>query len=117
METRVALIYKIIDADLWQTAQSQNDFKGAGIDLKDGYIHLSTADQVQQTARLHFAGQENLMIFALDSETTAHKLKWEASRGGQLFPHIYGVIEIGEVIWAKPLPWNGTAHVFPVEAV
>ena len=117
METRVALIYKIIDANLWEAAQSQLAFKGAGIDLKDGYIHLSTADQMHETARLHFAGQENLVLVAVDTQSLANKLKWEASRGGQVFPHIYGVLEISAVVWAKPLPWNGTTHVFPREAV
>jgi uncharacterized protein (DUF952 family) len=112
----MALIYKILDAKLWAKAKTQNVFEGATIDLKDGYIHFSTAEQMHQTAKLHFAGQDNLMLFAVDAEAVTHKLKWEASRGGQLFPHVYGAIEMTEVLWAKPLPWDGTEHVFPAVA-
>jgi uncharacterized protein (DUF952 family) len=112
----MALIFKILDATLWAVTKEHNTFKGAAIDLKDGYIHFSTAAQMHETAKLHFAGQDNLVLFAVEAETVAHKLKWEASRGGKLFPHVYGTIDLTEVLWAKPLPWNGTQHLFPVEA-
>jgi uncharacterized protein (DUF952 family) len=112
----MALIYKILSQALWQEAKATGQFSGAGIDLKDGYIHFSTAEQMHETARLHFAGQDHLVLFAIDSESLGHSLKWEESRGGKLFPHVYGTIEIKNIRWAKPLPWVGTAHVFPDEA-
>ena len=111
----MALIFKILDASLWQIAYAKSVFDGAGIDLKDGYIHFSTRDQLRETARLHFSAQENLMLFAIDETTVAQKIRWEPSRGGKLFPHVYGTIALGDIIWAKPLPWNGTEHVFPSE--
>ncbi len=117
METHLSLIYKIVDEGAWHKAQLEGVFTGASIDLQDGYIHLSTATQMHQTAALYFAGQNNLMLIAVDDQNVAHKLKWEASRGGQLFPHIYGTIEMSDVIWAKALPWNGIKHEFPPEAL
>ena len=117
METGLSLIYKIVDASTWHKAQLEGVFTGASIDLQDGYIHLSTAQQMHHTAALYFAGQNNLMLIAVDAQKVVHKLKWEASRGGQLFPHIYGALEMSEVVWAKALAWNGTQHAFPPEAM
>ena len=90
-------------------------FKGAAIDLTDGYIHLSTGAQAKETARLHFAGITNLLLVAIHEGVIAHHLKWETSRGGQLFPHVYGLIVPTQILWAKPLPWDGERHVFPAE--
>ena len=109
------VLYKIIDAAAWADAVSAGVFHGAAIDLRDGYIHLSTGGQAKETARLHFAGVENLALVAIDESVLAKDLKWEASRGGQLFPHVYGVLDPKHILWAKPLPWNGATHVFPVE--
>ena len=109
------ILYKIIDADSWAKAEAHGVFSGAAIDLHDGYIHLSTSAQAKETARLHFAGVSNLLLIAIDQETVANDLKWEPSRGGQLFPHIYGVIDPVQILWAKPLLWDGAAHVFPSE--
>ncbi len=117
METGLSLIYKIVDAGAWHKAQLEGVFTGASIDLQDGYIHLSTAQQMHQTAALYFSGQNNLMLIAVDTERVSPKLKWEASRGGLLFPHIYGALEMSDVVWAKTLAWNGTKHEFPPEAV
>ncbi len=111
----MTIFYKIIDAAAWAEAKTSGLFKGAAIDLKDGYIHLSTAAQARETARLHFAGIENLLLVAIDESVVARDLKWEASRGGQLFPHVYGVIDPTQILWARPLPWDGATHVFPVE--
>jgi uncharacterized protein (DUF952 family) len=108
-------LYKIIDMNAWREAEAAGVFKGAAIDLKDGYIHLSTAAQVTETARLHFAGVANLLLVAIDESVVSNDLKWEASRGGQLFPHVYGTIDPSEILWAKPMPWNGEAHTFPPE--
>ena len=111
------IVYKIIDADAWRAAEADGVFKGAAIDLKDGYIHLSTASQVKETARLHFAGADHLLLVAIDEEVVSENLKWEASRSGQLFPHVYGTIDPAKILWAKPMPWNGQAHVFPLELI
>ena len=111
----LTVFYKIIDSAAWGLAEAAGVFKGAAIDLNDGYIHLSTAAQVRETARLHFAGVKNLLLVAIDESVVADHLKWEASRGGQLFPHVYGVIDPTQILWARPLPWDGAAHVFPPE--
>ena len=109
------ILYKIIDADRWAKAEAHGVFSGAALDLHDGYIHLSTSAQAKETARLHFAGVSNLLLIAIDQETVANDLKWEPSRGGQLFPHVYGVIDPVQILWAKPLLWDGADHVFPSE--
>jgi uncharacterized protein (DUF952 family) len=109
------VLYKIVDASAWNLAAAAGVFQGAAIDLKDGYIHLSTGAQAKETARLHFAGVANLVLVAIDETVVAQDLKWEISRGGQLFPHVYGTIDPAQILWVKALPWDGTAHVFPVE--
>lgn len=109
------ILYKIIDADAWRKAVAAGVFTGAAIDLTDGYIHLSTAAQARDTARLHFAGASNLMLVAIDEAVVARVLKWEPSRGGQLFPHVCGALDPALILWARPLPWDGAAHVFPAE--
>ena len=108
-------IFKILDLELFEKAQALGHFAGAGIDMKDGYIHFSTAGQVEETARLHFHEQKNAVLLAVPQEKLGALLKWEASRGEKLFPHLYGVLNMADVLWAKPLPWNGTAHDFPPE--
>lgn len=106
------LIYKILPRALWEEAQKAGVFHGAPVDLSDGYIHFSTGEQVAETAAKHFAGQEDLVLLALDpSSLTA--LKWEPSRGGALFPHLYADMKIADVVWAKPLPWSGGRHILP----
>ena len=109
----MAVLYKIIDKQTWEQAQKNGVFNGAAIDLQDGYIHLSSSLQVVETARLHFAGINNLLLVAIDETAIAAALKWEASRGGQLFPHVYGTLDPQHILWTKPLAWNGTAHEFP----
>ncbi len=107
------LVYKIIDAGIWDQACDTGVFTGAAIDLSDGYIHLSDTSQVETTARLYFAGQENLLLVAFDAVSFGESLKWEASRGGALFPHVYETLDPDSSLWAKPLPWNGVRHDFP----
>jgi uncharacterized protein (DUF952 family) len=106
-------VYKIIDATAWGQAVAAGVFSGAAIDLQDGYIHLSDASQVETTAKLYFAGQRNLLLLAFDPGIFGESLKWEASRGGALFPHVYGTLNPASTLWAKALPWNGTFHEFP----
>lgn len=111
----MALIFKILHQAAFDAIARDGIFRGATIDLDDGYIHFSTAAQVRDTARLHFSGQQGLVLFAVDDSAVQSRLRWEASRGGQIFPHVYGTVASREILWAKPLPWDGTAHAFPPE--
>jgi uncharacterized protein (DUF952 family) len=97
-------VYKILSAQAWAAAQRAGRFEGAGIDLADGYIHFSTAAQAPETARLHFAGQAGLVLLRIDAGTLGDALKWEPSRGGQLFPHLYGALDCAEVEAVTPIP-------------
>lgn len=109
-----SIIYKIVPATLWQDALNRGEFKGASIDLTDGYIHLSMAEQARETAARHFAGQDGLVLVAVDAEKLGDKLVFEPSRGGDLFPHLYGPLTLDAVLWAKPLPLHADgSHVFP----
>lgn len=106
------LIYKIFRAGEWAELQSKGETLGAPIDVIDGYIHFSTAEQVKETAAKHFAGEEGLVILGLESEAL-DPLVWEPSRGGALFPHLYRPIRLGDVLWSKPLPLVDGIHQFP----
>jgi uncharacterized protein (DUF952 family) len=109
----MTLIYKILPRALWDKAQRDGVFAGAAIDLQDGYIHLSTAEQARETAQKHFHGQDDLTLVAF-SDTDFHAtLKWEVSRGNALFPHIYGMIDPKLARHQWPLRWVGTYHDFP----
>ncbi len=96
-------VYKIVSATAWQKAQADGEFRGAGVDLEDGFIHLSTAEQVQETADLHFAGQSDLLLVSVPTDDFGEELRWEASRGGALFPHLYGKIRIDQITSADPI--------------
>ena len=98
------LIYKICPRTEWETAQAAGQFSGSGIDLADGYIHFSTVAQAAETARLHFSGQAGLVLVAVDTSMLGDALKWEASRGGNLFPHLYGALSLDAVTAVHPLP-------------
>jgi uncharacterized protein (DUF952 family) len=107
-------IYKICDAAAWQAAERTGEFAGAPVDLADGYIHFSTADQVAETAAKHFAGQGDLVLVAVAADALGPALKWEPSRGGALFPHLYDTLPRSAVRWTKPLPLGPDGHhVFP----
>jgi uncharacterized protein (DUF952 family) len=110
----MSLIYKICERAPWQEAERDGVFRGAPVDRADGYIHFSTADQVGETAARHFAGQTGLVLVAVEAETLGPTLKWEPSRGGALFPHLYGDLPIAAVAWVRPLPLGPDGnHVFP----
>jgi uncharacterized protein (DUF952 family) len=98
------LIYKIVAETLWREAREKGVFHGAAIDLADGYIHFSGAGQVEQTARLHFAGQAGLLLVAVDPARLGPSLKWERSRGGEDFPHLYGTLPADAVLSESALP-------------
>ncbi|MBM3607969.1 MAG: DUF952 domain-containing protein [Alphaproteobacteria bacterium] len=108
----MTLIYKIATGEEWRIAQASGSYEGAPVDLADGFIHFSTAPQVRETAAKHFAGKQGLVLLALEAESLGEKLKWEPSRGGALFPHLYRAFSTGEVVWAKPLPLCGGMHDF-----
>jgi uncharacterized protein (DUF952 family) len=112
----MTLIYKIAPGELWRAAEARGVFEGAPIDLADGFIHLSAADQVRETARLYFAGQEDLVLVAIEAEPFGAALKWETSRGGALFPHLFGALATADVVSVQPLPRGPDgAHLFPAE--
>ncbi|MBX3531541.1 MAG: DUF952 domain-containing protein [Rhizobiaceae bacterium] len=99
-----AIIYKICPKDLWQQAQASGRFDGAPVDHADGFIHFSTATQAAETAAKHFAGQDGLLLVAVDAGRLGKSLKWEVSRGGALFPHLYAPLDLTAVLWARPMP-------------
>jgi uncharacterized protein (DUF952 family) len=110
----MTLIYKICSEALWREAERAGVFAGAAIDLEDGYIHFSTAAQAPETAARHFAGQGDLVLVAIAAEALGDGLRWEPSRGGDLFPHLYGPLRLDAVRWVRPLPLGlDGRHVFP----
>jgi len=112
----MTIIYKIIDRDEWDAARACGRYSGSRDDRRDGFIHFSTAQQVRETAAKHFAGHGNLMLLAIDDVDLQPALKWEASRAGALFPHLYAVLPLSSVTRSWPLALNGQgAHEFPDE--
>lgn len=108
------LIYKIAPRALWQAAEAAGVFDGAPIDHADGYIHFSTAAQAVETASKHFAGQDDLLLVAVETDRLGDALKYEVSRGGDLFPHLYASLPMAAVRWVKPLPLGADGkHQFP----
>ena len=105
-------IYKIMTAAAWSEFQAKGRFTGAPIDLADGYIHFSTAAQARETAAKHFAGQTDLWLVWGEAPAD-NALKWEVSRGGADFPHLYRDWLLSEVTGGLALPWDGAEHVFP----
>jgi uncharacterized protein (DUF952 family) len=108
------LIFKICDSALWRKAELAGSFRGAPIDASDGFIHFSTVAQVVETAARHFARVDNLVLVAVDAPALGGALRWEPSRGGDLFPHLYAALPLAAVVWVKPLPLGADGrHVFP----
>lgn len=97
------LIYKLLDAVAWEAARTAGVFIGSAVDERDGYIHFSDGAQAQETARLHFNGQAGLMLLSIDADSLGPALKWEASRGGALFPHLYGPLPVSAVVEARAI--------------
>jgi ornithine lipid ester-linked acyl 2-hydroxylase len=90
--------YKILTADQWAQFHAAGEFAGGPVDLADGYIHMSTAEQLDETLAKHFAGQSGLVIVTIDRKLLGDALKWEISRGGALFPHYYGALPMAAVV-------------------
>jgi uncharacterized protein (DUF952 family) len=107
------LIYKIFRRPEWDVFKATGETLGAPIDLTDGYIHISTAQQVAETAAKHFTTESDLVLVALDDVALGAALKWEPSRGGALFPHLYRKLTLADVVWDKSLPLGATGHIFP----
>jgi uncharacterized protein (DUF952 family) len=106
-------IYKICPHDLWREAETTGRFAGAPVDLADGFIHFSSAAQVRETAARHFAGQGDLLLIAVDAKALGEKLRWEISRSGAFFPHLYGALPLTAVREVTPLPLSPGGHIFP----
>ena len=110
------LIYKIFAGSEWAALETNGRTTGAPVDLADGYIHFSTAEQARETAAKHFAGRDGLVLAAIDADKLGKALVWEPSRGGALFPHLYAELNRDDVIWSAALPLGPDgAHVFPAE--
>jgi uncharacterized protein (DUF952 family) len=100
----MTLIYKLVPKALWRAAEAVAEFAGARVDLADGYIHFSTGAQVRETAAKHFSGERDLLLVTVDAERLGEALKWEPSRGGDLFPHLDGKLRLADVLRVDALP-------------
>ena len=109
-------VFKVLPATEWEAAYAEGQFNGAAVDLADGFIHLSAADQVAETLRRHFAGQAGLVLAAFDAEALGPGLKWEPSRGGALFPHLYGPLPTALATDVRPIPLRADGS-FDVEGL
>jgi uncharacterized protein (DUF952 family) len=110
------LIYKICSAALWREAEEKGRFEGAPVDLADGYIHFSTGTQLAETAAKHFAGQDGLLLIAVEDSRLGTALRYEPSRGGALFPHLYASLDPKAARWVMPLPLKSDgSHALPAE--
>lgn len=107
------LIYKIFRSDEWQALRRDGSTTGAPVDVADGYVHFSTSEQAAETAAKHFAGEADLFLLAVETDRLGDALKWEVSRGGAKFPHLYRMLMLEDVVWAQPLPLLNGAHDFP----
>ena len=108
MESKI--VYKIVSASEWELAKSKGVFEGAEIDIQDGFIHFSAAHQVRETAAKHFSGREDLLLVEVDSAALGEQLKWEVSRGGDLFPHLYDNLSVDCVKRVSELPLDDDGH-------
>ena len=103
----MALVFKIVDRAAWNGAQATGSYAGAPVDLADGYIHLSAAHQLRETAAKHFRGRQDQLLVAFEADDLGKELRWEPSRGGDLFPHLYGPLPTAAALWTLPLPLDG----------
>jgi uncharacterized protein (DUF952 family) len=107
-------IYKLLDAVEWEAARAAGRYDGSAVDVADGFIHFSAEDQLAETARRHFAGRTGLVCLAVETKGLA-ELRWEASRGGALFPHLHGPLDPAAVVavWPVPLGDDGEPKIDP----
>ena len=106
-------VFKIFRRPEWDAFRAAGQTAGAPVDLADGFIHFSTAAQVAETAAKHFAAESDLVLVAVDPARLGPDLRWEPSRGGQLFPHLYRELRLDDVLWDKSLPLGSAGHIFP----
>ena len=107
------IVYKIVATEEWAAAETAGAFTGAAIDRADGFIHFSTSEQAPETAAKWFAGRGDLTLAAIDAEALGDDLRWEPSRGGALFPHLYRALPMSVVVLSRPLPLGSDGrHVF-----
>lgn len=107
-------VYKILSEAAFEAAKRNGYFPGSADDIRDGFIHLSAGDQLEGTLAKHFAGQQRLMLLGLDAVRLGPELRWEQSRGGALFPHLYAPLDLAAMLWAKPLPLDRDgSHILP----
>ena len=110
---RVSFLYKIMSKQEWEKAQAQGIYEGSEVDRRDGFIHLSAANQVRATAQKHFFGKTDLILISIREESLGPSLIWDISRGGELFPHIYGPLQLDAVGESASLPLVNGIHQFP----
>src|SRR5437667_10222158 len=109
-----AMIYHMSPAETWAAAVAAGRYDGTEDDRRDGFIHFSTAAQIAESARRHRAGQPGLLLISIESARLGDRLRWEPSRGGDLFPHLYGAVDPAEAASVRPLPLGPDGlHVFP----
>lgn len=106
----MAKIYKVLGADAWAQARADGRFAGSPDDLRDGYIHFSTRDQLAATLAKYFAGRSDLILAAVEPSRLSDALRWEPARGGALFPHLYAPLAVADVAWAEPLELDAQGH-------
>ena len=111
--SKVPVLYKIMSKQEWKTAQAQGIYEGSEVDRRDGFIHLSATHQVRTTAQKYFSGKADLVLISVREENLGPGLKWEISRGGDLFPHVYGALRLSAISEVVPLPLVNRAHQFP----
>ena len=108
------LIYHMCRAEEWRAAVATGIYRGSSQDRTDGFIHFSTAGQIVESARRHRAGQSGLVLIAVEEGRLGSRLRWEPSRAGALFPHLYGPLDPREAASVRPLPLGPDGeHVFP----
>jgi uncharacterized protein (DUF952 family) len=111
-----SIVYKICTAAEWRDAERDGRYRGSAVDRRDGFIHFSTAAQAAETAARHFAGQRDLVLVSVDADALGDRLKWEPSRGGALFPHLYGDLPLAAVCGVAALLLSASGrHIFPAE--
>jgi len=107
------MIYKIFRSPEWEELQRNGHSAGAPIDVADGFVHFSTAGQLAGTLGKHFAGVSGLWLAALDEAGLSESLKWEVSRGGALFPHLYRRLALADILWCREIPMTEAGHLLP----
>ena len=108
------LIYKIFRRPEWAAFRDAGTTRGAPVDVADGFIHFSTAEQLPETAARHFGGETGLILMAVQA-SGLDALQWEPARGGALFPHLYRPLEAGDVVWARPIGSDDAGHALPLD--